>query len=98
VSPKALLERELLGWAEASQPRGGPGDGVWYDGVVSAAWRRARAEEQSVRTWVCLDGPVDPRWAESLAGAACLPALALLVPSADCIVCLTLVLGSRILR
>ncbi|KAJ1478573.1 hypothetical protein T484DRAFT_1817137 [Baffinella frigidus] len=83
LNPKALRAREILGWSEDGtgtwhdgvlaafwrRARAEDETGTWHDGVLAAFWRRARAEERTTRTWLCLDGPIDQRWVETLSGA-----------------------------
>jgi dynein heavy chain len=59
IYPKAISPSQLYGWflADTSQ---------WHDGILSSLWRsRAVKTDESV-SWIVLDGPVDPVWAEGL--------------------------------
>ena len=58
IYSKSLSVQQLYGWRdEVSQQ--------WRDGTFTFLWRRARSQLE-MSTWLVLDGPIDPIWAENL--------------------------------
>ena len=58
MNPKSLTVQQMFGWQSISQ-------GQWHDGTFSFLFRRA-GNQPIMTTWIVLDGPIDPVWAENL--------------------------------
>jgi len=58
INPVALGPKFLFGWYDSRS-------GDWTDGTFSALWRTA-ARNDALKTWVVLDGPINPMWIEYL--------------------------------
>jgi dynein heavy chain 2 len=59
LNPKAMPRSTLLGSLDADTRE-------WRDGVLTAAARAVAREPPGVRSWIVLDGDVDPVWIEAL--------------------------------
>ncbi|CDJ36189.1 LOW QUALITY PROTEIN: uncharacterized protein EMH_0009970 [Eimeria mitis] len=62
VNPKAMEETLLFGRLD-------PNTTEWLDGIVAARVRDALASQNIAHSWLVLDGPLDPNWAENLNSA-----------------------------
>lgn len=58
MNPKSQSVQQMFGWRETAPEQ-------WHDGTFSFLWRRARIQPD-MSTWIVLDGPIDPIWAENL--------------------------------
>jgi len=57
MNPKSQSVVQMFGSRDSSHQ--------WHDGTFSFLWRRALSQTDT-STWIVLDGPVDPIWAENL--------------------------------
>ena len=59
MNPKSMPRQQLLGRMDNDTRE-------WFDGVLTAASRKAVQEDPSIKSWIICDGDIDPEWIESL--------------------------------
>ena len=59
LNPKSISRFTLLGHMDLDTRE-------WTDGIITWASRQAVKETDDTRTWIILDGDIDPEWIESL--------------------------------
>ena len=57
MNPKAITPLQMYGSYDANRD--------WTDGIFTVLWRKSNKNNSS-KTWIICDGPVDPIWIESL--------------------------------